>query len=251
MNENERKATIRIAKRYLGPLDSGNGGYTCGLVAVVLGRPSEVTLRRPIPVEKDLIVQLQNGAAPLKALLQDEDGLIAEGAPMEWKMEEPPVVSFAEAQAAAEKSPAFGEHPFPTCFTCGPKRKPGDGLRIFPGRIVSLDPSASAGSGRSNFYAAPWVPDPSVGDAKGIVPPEIMWAALDCPTGFAGGFPYDGKMLTGRLGANIYAPVHVDEKCVLASWSTGAEGRKRFAACVLIGEDGKVKAQSRAIWIKV
>jgi len=243
--------TIRITKRFIGPPDSGNGGYTCGLVSQALGVPTEVTLRRPIPIERDLTVHMERRNDSDWALLQDSDGLIAEGAPMQWIAEQAPGVSFLEAQAAAEKSPAFRNHPFPTCFTCGPDRKPGDGLRIFPGRISTIDHLGSVENNRSNFFAATWIPDATVGNQQGIVNDEIVWAALDCPTGFAGGFPYDGKMLTGRLGANLYQQVNVDEKCVLVSWSTGASGRKRFATCVLLGEDGTVKAQSRATWIKV
>ena len=29
-------------------------------------------------------------------------------------------------------------HPFPTCFSCGVGRDPGDGLRIFPGRVSDV-----------------------------------------------------------------------------------------------------------------
>jgi len=254
----EAPKTIRIANHFCGPPDSGNGGYTCGLVSAALKTAAEVTLRRPIPLERDLEITLQRrtNSELLWALLRDEDGLIAEGAPMEWKQENPIEASFAEAEAAAEKSPAFYNHPFPTCFTCGPDRKPGDGLRIFPGRIMALDKlgdmTGKAEYSRSNFFAAHWVPDISLAGGKdGVVAAEIVWAALDCPTGFAGGFPYEGKLVTGRLGANLYAPIQAGEKCVLVSWLTASEGRKRLATCILMGENGEVKAQSRATWIKL
>jgi hypothetical protein len=57
--------------------------------------------------------------------------------------------------------------------------------------------------------------------------------------------------VTGRLGARLVAPVRVGEKCILLSWATGLEGRKHFAECVLFGEDGSLRAESRATWIKL
>ena len=180
---------IRIPARFCGPPDSGNGGYTCGLVSSALQKAAEVTLRRPIPLERDLEVNFEDRNNSTWALLRDEDGLIAEGAPLEWKQEQPVQASFAEAETAAAKSPAFYNHPFPTCFTCGPDRRPGDGLRIFPGRIMSLDKlgdmTGTAENGRSNFFAAHWVPDAALATHDGVIPAEIVWAALDCPTGFA------------------------------------------------------------------
>jgi len=251
----EQPKTVRIPARFCGPPDSGNGGYTCGLVSAALQIAAEVTLRRPIPLERDLEIKLEHRINSTWALLRDEDGLIAEGTPMVWKQEHSINASFAEAEAAATKSPAFYNHPFPTCFTCGPDRKPGDGLRIFPGRIMSLDKlgdmTGNTEHSRSNFFAANWVPDAGLATKDGVVPAEIIWAALDCPTGFAGGFPYEGKLVTGRLGANLYAPIQAGEKCVLVSWLTASEGRKRLATCILMGESGEVKAQSRATWIKL
>lgn len=251
----EQTKRVRIPERFCGPPDSGNGGYTCGLVSTALQTSAEVTLRRPIPMERDLEVEFEQRTNSIWALLRDEDGLIAEGMPMEWTQEHPISASFAEAEVAAAKSPAFYNHPFSTCFTCGPDRKPGDGLRIFPGRIMSLDKlrdmTGNAEQSRSNFFAAHWVPDEGLAGKDGAIPDEIVWAALDCPTGFAGGFPYEGKLVTGRLGANLYAPIHAGEKCVLVSWLTSSEGRKRMATCILMGESGEVKAQSRATWIKL
>ena len=42
---------IAIASRFNGPLESGNGGYSSGIVAARLGGgPATVSLRRPIPL---------------------------------------------------------------------------------------------------------------------------------------------------------------------------------------------------------
>jgi hypothetical protein len=50
------------------------------------------------------------------------------------------VASLVEAQEATARYPLYQGHPFPTCFTCGPDRAPGDGLRIFPGPLSHGDP---------------------------------------------------------------------------------------------------------------
>ena len=47
--------------------------------------------------------------------------------------------------------PGLGNHPFPTCFACGPDRAEGDGLRIFPGPV-------GGASGDRGYVASLWVP---------------------------------------------------------------------------------------------
>lgn len=231
--------SIFVGKRFCGPPASGNGGYTCGLVSKAMEVPADVTLRRPVPMETELeVLDTSNGVA-----IKHGEELIAEGVPLVWSATPPrEQIDFSEAQAISAQSPAFHDHPFPTCFTCGPARAEGDGLRIFPGKWQ--------GKGR-DYWAATWVPHDDLADKHGLVREEILWAALDCPTGFAGGFPWAGTLVTGRLGARLMAPVHAGEKCVLLSWETGVEGRKHLAECVLIGEDGSIRAESHAIWIKL
>ena len=56
--------TIVIAKRFCGPPTSGNGGYTCALVAQALGGTAEVTLRKPIPIERELQMAVVHFAYP-------------------------------------------------------------------------------------------------------------------------------------------------------------------------------------------
>lgn len=231
--------TVTVPARFSGPPNSGNGGYTCALLARHIGDPAEVTLRKPIPIERPM--QITRDADVWKLLAGEE--LIAEGKPMSFDLELPAPVSFVQAQQAAQESPAFKNHPFPTCFVCGPQRAHGDGLRIFPG-ITGETPI-----GRS--FAAPWIPAKEFADANGVVQPEFIWSALDCPTGFAGGFPYLGKLVTGRLAVMLVAPVHAEEQCVLLSWPLGIDGRKHHAAAALFGEDGSVRAEAKATWIKL
>ena len=46
--------TIRIDSRFHGPPRSGNGGYSCGLVAKHMPGPAAVRLRIPPPLETDM-----------------------------------------------------------------------------------------------------------------------------------------------------------------------------------------------------
>jgi hypothetical protein len=209
------------------------------LLARHIGNPAEVTLRKPIPSEREM--QVVRDGETFKLMAGDE--LIAEGNPTAIELDLPKPTSFAEAHAAAEKSPAFTNHPFPTCFVCGPLRPHGDGLRIFPGII------GESAIGRT--FACAWEPAREFADASGAIKPEFIWSAMDCPTGFAGGFPYMGKLVTGRLAVKLVAPVKAEEKCVIMSWPLGIDGRKHHAAAALFGEDGTVRAKAKATWIKL
>jgi hypothetical protein len=209
------------------------------LLARHVGNPAEVTLRKPIPIDREMRIATEDGAYTLL----DGDALIAEGKPASIALELPNPVSFAEAQRVAQESPAFKNHPFPTCFVCGPQRATGDGLRIFPGMIKE--------SAIGYTFACLWVPAVEFADTDGEIKPEFIWSAMDCPTGFAGGFPYMGKLVTGKLAVKLVAPVKAEEKCVIMSWPLGIEGRKHHAAAALFGEDGTVRAEAKATWIKL
>ena len=45
-----------IPRRFNGPLDSGQGGYSAGVVAGFVDGPAEVSLRRPVPLDRPLAV---------------------------------------------------------------------------------------------------------------------------------------------------------------------------------------------------
>lgn len=210
------------------------------MLASLLPGACECTLRKPIPLERNLQTELSETAARLL----DGAEVVIEAASTEIARTEQRTVAFVEAQRAAISSPAFANHPFPTCFTCGPERAAGDGLRIFPGRL-------DAGNESSSIFAAPWVPDPSLASGGVVVRPEFLWAAMDCPTGFAAGFPWRGTLVTGRLAVEQLAPVYPLRPYVVLSWPTGSEGRKFHAGAALYDPDGQLCANARATWIKL
>jgi hypothetical protein len=151
-------STIRIARRFCGPPDTGNGGYSAGTLASLLPGGCECTLRKPIPLERDLKAESFDNHA---RLLDDAEVIIeAVSTQIEIATHEP--VPFEQADRATAESPALGNHPFPTCFTCGPQRVLGDGLRIFPGRL----PGAN---GENSVFAASWIPDSSLTNGGVVV----------------------------------------------------------------------------------
>ena len=150
----------------------------------------------------------------------------------------------AEARAAAGGARYFQDPAFPGCFVCGVSRRPGDGLRIFPGPV----------DGRA-LWAAPWTPDLSVTDADGRVRPEVVWAALDCPSGIAAAeaadLGPDTAILLGRMTARLAAPPRAGQACLVTGWPGRRDGRKLTAGSALLGPDGEVLALAGTLWLTV
>jgi hypothetical protein len=215
-----------VPGRFNGPPDSGNGGYTCGLVAGILGGVAEVTLRRPPPLERELEVVRANG----RVQIRDGEELVAEAEPAAVGTDVPPPVSVEEATEASARYAGFLHHAYNTCFVCGPARE--DGLRVYAGPV----------EGRPGLVASPWTPGPEVR-------PELVWAALDCPSGWAvDDFQREGVLL-GRMAAEIDRLPAPGQPHVVLGWRIDEDGRKRFAGSALLTAEGEVLARARSTWI--
>ncbi len=228
---------IVIDRRFRGPPESGHGGYVCGVVAGLIGTSAEITLRRPPPLDAPLEAQaMADGRVALRA----GGALVAEGFPTESEAEVPEPVSFRQAEEASKSFAGFDVHPFPMCFGCGPQRAEGDGLRIFPGPIQGRD-----------IVAAPWIPDASLADHRGTVRSEFIWAALDCPGGWALLMHQygEGPPVLGRLAASLVVPIQRDDRCVIIAWPLGGEGRKLLCGSALFTHSKGLHAVARATWI--
>jgi hypothetical protein len=142
-----------------------------------------------------------------------------------------------QAVWASQHYAGFRDHVFPDCFVCGPHRRRGDGLRIFPGRL------------ESGIVAAPWLPADNLDRGDGHVAVAYHWAALDCPGYFA---VTAGRraMLLGEMQAHVDRRVHTGEPCTVIGWKIGAEGRKHFAGTAIFDEDGELCARAFATWIE-
>jgi len=230
-------ASIVIPRRFNGPPNSGNGGYVCGRVAQFLPGPVRVRLRTPPPLEHELTVT----ATGDEAHVFDGDRLVAEAKRVDdFRIDVPAAPTFAQANVASKSYVGFTRHVLPTCFVCGPQRAEGDGMRIFAGPTE-----------HDAVLAAPWVPHESLADASGRVPPEFLWAALDCAGGFAIMPPEDQLILLGELSARLDGDVKVGEPCVVVAWPLGVEGRKRLAGTAILSASGVTVATARATWIEI
>lgn len=233
---------LRIAARFCGPPESGNGGYCAGAFARLFlaasggNGPVEVTLRKPPPLERELQLHL----AGSQARLLNGDELVAEARGASLELDPPSAPSFERAGQLSKQYVGHVRHHFPSCFVCGPARSEGDGLRIFPGSQHPGEP-----------VAAPWIPAANLADADGQLPTEVLWAALDCTGYFAAGASDYPMALLGRMTAQIEAPVAALERCVVSGFALGREGRKLFAGTALYGEDGTRRALSAQTWILV
>lgn len=237
-------APLVIAPRFCGPPDSGNGGYVCGLIAARLGGQAEITLRAPPPLATPMTVE---HAAEDSVRVRHGRILVAEGTclPATLEMQPPGPVPVGEARAAGARSRLRthpDEHPFPSCFVCGPHRQPGDGLRILPGPVTGRDLSADV-----------WYPDKSLAGPDGHLRPEFVWAALDCAgaIGAIGDAPGAPAYVLGRFSAHQTGPVNTGEPHVVAGWHLGEEGRKLFAGSALFTAAGQVAGLARATWIRL
>lgn len=230
---------VVIESRFRGPAESGNGGYSCGVLARFIDpRAAEVTLRLPPPLDHPLEVERVDGGT---ALLHDGDSLVAEAQAIDgFELEVPDPIGLEQADAARHDSPLHQHHPFPGCFVCGPERAVGDGLGVVCGPIGS------------ELVASPWEVDDSVPTEDGEVAAEIVWAVLDCPGGLSGMLvPEVGTCMLGRLAARIHEPIEPGRTYVAIGWPIGHEGRKVYAGSAIFSAEGELLADGRATWIEL
>jgi hypothetical protein len=237
-------AELRVPARFCGPPGVANGGFTGGSLAALLGGVAEVTLRRPVPLDRPLPVRSDGDGT---MVVEDGSVLLAEARPAKAPLEllaVPAAVTSEAAEAAAGRSRYYDDPVFPGCFVCGPARPAGDGLRIFPGRLA----------GRA-LWAAPWTPDTTVGDTDGRVRPEVVWAALDCPSGIAAAeaaaVPAGTAVVLGRMAATVGGLPRPGDRCRVVAWPLAGDGRKLRAGSALLGPDGEVLAAATTVWIIV
>ena len=222
--------TIVVARRFRGP-DAGvataNGGYFCGLVADAAPAAAtiEIRARAGVPLERPLAVRLAAGTVEVL----DDGALVAR--------------SSAE-RLAVRLDDGSVPHAFPECFVCGHRRAPGDGMRLFAGPVPGDGPQ------RGQVRVAGWRPDPAFLDAAGRLRPEFVWAALDCP----GGWALPGPINTGTLQVEIREPVDGRHPVIVMGWrapapSPRAGSRRRYAGTAIFDAGGRLLALGAAIWV--
>ncbi len=230
---------VVIDRRFRGPPASANGGYTAGLVASALGaQTAEVNLRRPPPLETPLQVEADDDGARLL----DGGDVVADGIKLdsvEIDLPEPP--PFHEAEDADRRSGFYDDHAFPSCFVCGPSREPGDGLCIYPGHVAGHE-----------MLACAWTPERELADGDGLRD-EIIWAALDCPSGIAAhhSAPDEGAMVLARLRGHIDRAIEPAQPHIVVGWSIDRDGRKHSSGTAIYEASGHPCAWADALWIEL
>jgi hypothetical protein len=233
-------AKIVIARQFCGPPNSGNGGYVCGVLAKEVEGPATSVLRARVPLDVNLDLRKEDG---VMQLTDAEGQLVGHGQPADAallpKPPEPP--SMREAKRAGARYLGHDQSIHPTCFTCAPERREGDGLRVFPGQIEG----APAG-----HVACIWIPDMAFADAEGLVTSEVIWAALDCP-GFFSWVVKEGRhgALLGTMTGEVRRRPHAGHEYIVMAWPLEREGRKETAGVALFAMNGEVLARGHQVWI--
>jgi len=195
---------ITIARRFRGPEDSGNGGYTCGMVARFIEGDAEITLRKPPPLDLALEVRPIAGGVDV----YDGDDLIAEGRSATLEL-----------------------------FVCGTDRAD-DGLMVHAGQVEGRE-----------VWAAPFIPDPSLPAVDGVLAPEMVWSALDCPGAWAvERATQDRPVVLGRMTARLERDAPADRDYVAIGWPIGVDGRKLFSGTALFDGDGNLYGSASQTW---
>jgi hypothetical protein len=226
---------VSIPRRFNGPLDSGQGGYSAGVVAGFVEGQAEVSLRRPVPLDRALKVARDTDRS---VRLMDGEDLIAEGRSVpRLDIDIPAPVSVADARAATTRYPGSADGPFSRCFVCGLARD--DSFGVFAGEVPDR-----------RVMASPWTPPEWTAGDDGVVRPEFVWAALDCPATFAPllGGAVDVAFLAG-FSVRIDAPVVAGAEHVVIGWPIAIDGRKHHAGSAIFSEDGDPLAGARALLI--
>jgi hypothetical protein len=221
-------AVIELPAATVGLPGIALGGYLGGRAAAAVGPATAVTLRRPVPPGA-LLHSEPDGEGGLRLL---HDGVLAAtAAPGRPQVDPPRTPSLAEI---ANGAPAPGPHPAPSCFGCGIHRAEGDGLRIFPRTLRG-----------GLLSGAVWRPHAAFAREAGVVAPEYVWAALDCPAFWALSMrpPADvSHVVTGRMTVELRGPVLAGEPHLVTGWVAARQGRRIVAGSSIYDAGGDLLA---------
>lgn len=235
---------IVIDSQFCGPPGSGNGGYVCGRLAHYFDGPATVRLMAPPPLDTSLDVfsasneiELHNGDAVIGRAWAGGPGIGIPAAP-----------ALEAARQRRKMFAGYKHHTFPGCFVCGTARTEGDGLMVYTG--PESDPTAFS-QAITNHVAGNWSPHESFCDEDGVLLPEFVWSALDCPSGWSFLSSGEEVALLGEFSVEINQPIHCGQDYIVAGWEYERSGRKRLAGAAIYDAAGLGLAWSRATWITI
>ena len=237
--------TVKLEARFQGFTDGALGGYAAGVAASRIPGAVEANLRSLPPLERELELKGSDGSVQL----WDGETLVLDARAAEFALDLPAPVELEQAEAA-NRDPVHdhGPHLYPDCFTCGPNRAAGDGLRLFMGYPP----------GRERVLASAWTPDLGVAPSPEL-PEELVWAALDCPTIWAAwltddgtvAWPQGGFTVLARQRVEQLAPVPTGEPAIVIAWPNGRDGRKHVTGAAIHAPDGELLARAESLLIDV
>ena len=163
--------TLVLDPRFNGPPSSANGGYACGAIGELVDGPAEVTLLSPPPLGRPLGIRFRPTAASRSIGQRRRRRSPARGRSTASTSSRRCGRSLADAREASRRHPGHGRDSlFADCYVCGSRRHDGLGIHFGPLR------------GHADVTAAVFEPDATVPNRDGVVAPDIVWAALDCPS---------------------------------------------------------------------
>ena len=228
-----------VTDQFRGPPYSGNGGYVGGLMSAGITGAASVVLRAIIPLNIDLTLQSSDDVI---RLVGPDDSLIGEAYPARG---EPlpipaPAPVYTEVVRAGRTFPGLHRTFHPICFCCAPQLDEGYGLRVAVGQTENQPVGHVSGA---------WTAHPAFADEEGLTPPEIIWAALDCPGSVAWLVKQGDAGLLGTMTCEILRRPAVADPCIITAWPIEQSGRKRISGTALFAVDGELLAHSHQVWI--
>jgi hypothetical protein len=237
--------TVRFERRFQGFTAGALGGYAAGVAARGIDGPAEANLRALPPLERELSIEHDGERVELR----DGETVVVEVAPAEFELDLPTPLGSEEAEAAG-RDPVHdhGRHLYPDCFTCGPNRAAGDGLRLFMGFVP----------GREGILGTAWTPDPGLVDDAAL-PEELVWAALDCPTIWAAWLTDTGAVnvpegrftVLARQRVEALGPIRLGEPAIVSAWPISRDGRKHLSGAAIHAPDGRLLARAESLLVEV
>ena len=214
---------ILIDSRFRGPDDSGNGGYSCGVIAREHGGAElEVTLRLPPPLDEWLRLDADGR-------VWDDHALVAE-------------VRDGSRWARCAGAGRPGRMP-------SPPRRPTSTRRSRTASSAGMRATTGCTSTPARSRVATWWRRRGRWRTD-TVGSEFVWAALDCPGAYATGVPGRGVVVLGRLTARVEQVPQAGERCVAVGWPLGGDERKHGAGTALFSASGELLGIARAVWIE-
>ncbi|MGI9606074.1 MAG: hypothetical protein ACR2P0_08050 [Acidimicrobiales bacterium] len=234
---------ITIEHTHNGPEGRGHGGTAAGRFAELVNpRAATVRLHAPVPLD----TPMRSLESSTRASMYAGGDHIATIRPLSAPLDVGQVGRLPSLMVNNAEScwldARDGVHMAPTCFACGHEREIG-GLGLRPGPIAE-----------TGLHATSWTPAADDADPDGDdVEPWMVWAALDCPTGFAALSKLDASWaaVTGELSVEIRGPVIAGLEHQIISRHRTTSGRKIGTEAVMVGPLGVTVAVAVATWIAV